>query len=196
MILLIDNYDSFVFNLARYLGELGARRMVLRNDALTVDEALALRPAAILLSPGPKAPDQAGICLDLVRAASGRVPLLGICLGHQAIVQALGGQVRRAARPRHGLASPCSHDGDGLFCGLPSPFDVGRYHSLVAEPAPGGPLRVKARAVDDGEVMAVAHDRHPTWGLQFHPESVLTRHGLALLGNFLRLSRAWQPEVP
>lgn len=196
MILLIDNYDSFVFNLARYLGELGARRRVVRNDALTVEEALAMQPTAILLSPGPKAPDQAGICLDLVRAASGRVPLLGICLGHQAIVQALGGQVRRAARPRHGLASPCNHGGDGLFFGLPSPFDVGRYHSLVAEPAPGGPLRVKARAADDGEVMAVAHDRHPTWGLQFHPESVLTRHGQALLGNFLRLSRAWQPDLP
>lgn len=187
MILVIDNYDSFVYNLARYLGELGAVRAVVRHDEVTVEDIAGMSPRGIVLGPGPCTPDEAGVCLEVVRTLGGRVPLLGVCLGHQAIVQAHGGGVRRAQKPRHGMASAVSHDGRGLFRGLPRPMHVGRYHSLVAVPPADGPLRVTARSLDDDAVMAVAHDSEPTWGVQFHPESVLTPDGRALLANFLAL---------
>jgi len=193
VILLIDNYDSFVYNLARYVGELGHERIVVRNDALDVEEALALRPDAVILSPGPCTPNEAGISLDLARAAAGRVPLLGVCLGHQAVAQAFGGVVRRAARPVHGHASPVRHDGSPLFEGLPNPFPAGRYHSLAVDLEPGGPLRATAHA-EDGEIMALAHHRWPLLGVQFHPESILTPHGHQLLANFLRLAERWWAE--
>ena len=184
MIVLLDNYDSFVWNLRRYLDDVGVATWVVRNDAVTVAEVAAVA-RGVVLSPGPKSPAEAGICVELVRALSGRVPLLGVCLGHQAVVQALGGTVHLARRPRHGMASLVQHDGTGLFAGLPSPLSVGRYHSRVATPAPGGPLRVTARSLDDDEVMAVAHAEHPTFGLQFHPESVLTPRGRALVDAFV-----------
>lgn len=184
MILVIDNYDSFVFNIARYLEELGAAVRVLRNDAVTVDEVAALAPQALVLSPGPCAPDQAGISLDLVRRFSGRLPLLGVCLGHQCIGQVFGGRVTRARRPLHGQASPIEHDGRGLFAGLPQPLAVGRYHSLVVEAEGAEALVVTARSAE-GEVMALRHREHPTFGVQFHPESILTEGGHALLRNFL-----------
>ena len=188
MILLIDNYDSFVHNLARYVGELGQHRKVVRNDALTVADALDLDPQAIILSPGPCTPGEAGISVDLVRAAAARhVPVLGVCLGHQCIAEAFGGRTVRAARPVHGKPSAIHHDGGGLFAGLPNPFDAGRYHSLIAEIDQRGPLRETARTAD-GVPMAVAHEALPVYGVQFHPESVLTRTGHDLIANFLRLA--------
>ena len=185
MILLIDNYDSFVHNLARYVGELGFERTVVRNDSVSVQEALALKPKAIILSPGPKAPADAGVCVGLVKASAGKIPLLGICLGHQCIAEAYGGRTVRAKTPRHGKASSIRHDGTGLFAGLPNPFPAARYHSLVSELPADGPLMETARAEDDGELMGLAHKSLPVYGLQFHPESVLTRQGHALLKNFL-----------
>lgn len=189
MILLIDNYDSFVHNLARYVGELGRARRVVRNDALTVEEALALRPRAIILSPGPCGPDGAGISVALVTAAAkAHLPLLGVCLGHQAIAVAFGGRVRRTA-PVHGKPSRILHDGTGLFAEVPSPFAAARYHSLVADLPEGGPLRITATS-EDGTLMALAHESLPLFGVQFHPESVLTEHGHLLLSNFLTLADA------
>ena len=190
MILLIDNFDSFVHNLARYIGELGHDRRTIRTDEITVDEALALGPEAIILSPGPCGPDKAGISVALVRAAAERrIPLLGVCLGHQAIAAAFGGHTPRAPKPVHGKPSRIFHGGSGIFEGLPSPFAAGRYHSLVAEPAPNGPLRPTAHT-EDGVLMALAHESLPIFGVQFHPESVLTEHGHALLANFLRIAKA------
>ena len=184
MILLIDNYDSFVHNLARYVGELGHERLVMRNDALTVEDALALAPRAIILSPGPRGPDEAGISIGLVRAAAeARIPLLGVCLGHQAVAAAFGGTIRRE-RPVHGKPALIRHDGKGLFAGIPNPFTAARYHSLVADPAGEGPLRATAWSTD-GVLMALAHESLPIFGVQFHPESVLTEHGHLLLSNFL-----------
>ena len=192
MILLIDNYDSFVHNLARYVGELGAPRRVIRNDALTAAEALALKPRGIILSPGPGGPAQAGISLALAKAAGAAgVPLLGVCLGHQCVAQAYGGVVRRG-RPAHAEASRISHDASSLFKDIPSPFTAGRYHSLTADLAPGGVLRATARA-EDGTLMALEHRKLPVFGVQFHPESVLTEHGHRLLANFLRRTEA-RPE--
>ncbi|MDE1173122.1 MAG: aminodeoxychorismate/anthranilate synthase component II [Parvibaculaceae bacterium] len=196
MILIIDNYDSFVWNLARYVGELGHERMVVRNDAISVEGALALAPDAIILSPGPCGPAEAGISVALVHAAArARLPLLGVCLGHQAIAAAFGGTVRRAARPRHGKPSPIHHDGHPLFDGMANPFEAGRYHSLVAGLDPEGPLRTIAQADDDGELMALAHETLPIIGVQFHPESVLTTDGHRLLGNFLKLGSRAMPEA-
>lgn len=196
MILIIDNYDSFVWNLARYVGELGHAREVVRNDALSVDEALARKPRAIILSPGPCGPEKAGICVPLVRAAAhARVPLLGVCLGHQAIAAAFGGVVRRAVLPRHGKPSPVRHDGHPLFAGLANPFIAGRYHSLVVDLPAGGPLLPIAHAQDDAELMAMAHETLPIIGVQFHPESVLTAGGHQLLQNFLSLVASAIPEV-
>ena len=185
MLLLIDNYDSFVYNLVHYLGELGAECVVRRNDALTVDEALALMPDGIVLSPGPCDPDRAGICLDLIREAAGTVPILGVCLGHQAVGQAFGGRIVRASVPMHGKPSAIHHDGSGLFAGLPSPFRAIRYHSLVIE-GQGMPadLAVTART-DAGVVMGVQHRKHAVFGVQFHPESIESEHGHRLLANFL-----------
>ena len=187
MLLVIDNYDSFTYNLVQYLGELGAEIVVHRNDAITVEEITALAPSAMVLSPGPCAPAQAGITVEAIRALSDRIPTLGVCLGHQAIGEAYGGRVVRAARAVHGKTSRIAHDGSELFAGLPSPLEVGRYHSLVVERAslPAG-LQVAATAVDDPtEIHALRHETHPVWGVQFHPESVLTQNGKQLLRNFL-----------
>ncbi|HVE86531.1 MAG TPA: aminodeoxychorismate/anthranilate synthase component II [Myxococcales bacterium] len=185
-VLVVDNYDSFTFNLVQYLGELGARVEVFRNDAIDVAGIRRRRPGGVLLSPGPCTPDQAGVTLEVVRALAGEVPLLGVCLGHQAIGQAFGGKVVRNARIVHGKASAVRHRGDGLFRGLPSPFAAGRYHSLVVErrTLPRA-LRVTAWT-DAGEVMGLRHRELDVEGVQFHPESILTERGRELLGNWLR----------
>ncbi len=193
MILVIDNYDSFTYNLVQYLGELGADPVVRRNDAVTVDEVGALRPRAVVLSPGPCTPDEAGVTVPVVRRWGADLPLLGVCLGHQAIGQAYGGRVVRAGRVMHGKTSALTHDGTGLFAGLPAPLTVMRYHSLVVAPdsLPAG-LEVTARAIDDpAEIHAVRHRTHPVWGVQFHPESVLTEGGRAMLANFLTMADAF-----
>ena len=190
MILVIDNYDSFTFNLVQYLGELGAELVVKRNDELGVDEIGPLRPTAIVISPGPCAPAQAGISVDAVRRWGPTIPTLGVCLGHQAIGEAYGGRIVRAGRVMHGKTSQVEHDGSGLFNGIPSPMQVMRYHSLVIEPASmPASLQVTARAQDDAqEVHAVKHREHPVWGVQFHPESIMTPDGQRLLKNFLELA--------
>jgi len=188
MILLIDNYDSFAYNLVHYLGELGGECLVKRNDALTVAQAMALKPDGIVLSPGPCDPDRAGICLGLIRAAAGKLPILGVCLGHQAIGQAFGGRIVRANAPMHGKPSAIHHDGSGLFRGIPSPFRAIRYHSLTIDPASmPADLAVTART-EDGVIMGVAHRKFPIFGVQFHPESIESEHGHRLLGNFLALT--------
>jgi anthranilate synthase component 2 len=185
MLLLLDNYDSFTYNLYHYLGELGAEVVVVRNDALSVEAALALRPDGIVISPGPCDPDRAGISLDLVRAAAGLCPVLGVCLGHQAVAQAFGGRIVRAPSIMHGKLSPIEHDGAGLFEGLPSPFMATRYHSLIAAPdSLPDCLQVTARTAD-GVIMGLAHRELPVYGVQFHPESIATEHGHRLLQNFL-----------
>lgn len=188
MILILDNYDSFVFNIVRYCEELGADTRILRNDGLSVDEIADLRPDGIVISPGPCGPDDAGVSLPVIHALSGRVPILGVCLGHQCIGQAFGGKVTRAERPMHGLASKIDHDGTNVFAGLPNPFNAGRYHSLIVElPKNDHVLRVTARS-EEGEIMGFAHRSHPTFGVQFHPESVLTEHGHTLVDNFLKIA--------
>ena len=187
MFLLIDNYDSFTYNLWHFLGELGAEVIVRRNDALSVDEALALQPQGIIISPGPSDPDHAGICLDLVRRAGG-IPILGVCLGHQAIGQAMGGRIVRAPAPMHGKVSAIRHDGSGVFAGLPNPFKATRYHSLtVAREGLPSALRVTAET-DEGVVMGLAHRERPLHGVQFHPESIASVGGHSLLRNFLTLT--------
>jgi anthranilate synthase/aminodeoxychorismate synthase-like glutamine amidotransferase len=188
MLLVIDNYDSFTYNLVQYLGELGAEVEVRRNDAVTVDEVGKLAPAGIVLSPGPCAPAQAGVTGDVIRAWGSRIPTLGVCLGHQAIGEAYGGRVVRAARAVHGKASRVTHDGSDLFAGVPNPLEVGRYHSLIVERETLPPeLQVSATAEDDpAEIHALRHREHPVWGVQFHPESVLTPHGKRILKNFLQ----------
>jgi anthranilate synthase component II len=192
MIFVLDNYDSFTYNLVQYLGELGEAPVVYRNDALTVDDVGALRPEAIVLSPGPCAPVDAGITVPLIRRWGAEIPILGVCLGHQAIGEAYGGKVVRAGRVMHGKTSLLTHDGTELFDGLPSPMQVMRYHSLVVEPASlPSTLEVTARATDSiDEIHALRHREHPVWGVQFHPESVLTPDGKRLLQNFLNLARA------
>jgi anthranilate synthase/aminodeoxychorismate synthase-like glutamine amidotransferase len=185
-LLMIDNYDSFTYNLVQYLGELGADVEVFRNDAAGVDELLDRRPAGVVISPGPGEPTDAGISVALVTACAQRgVPLLGVCLGHQAIGVAFGGRIVRARSIMHGKVSSIEHDGRGIFRGIESPFEATRYHSLVIDPASCPPvLEVSARTAD-GEIMAVRHRRHPIEGVQFHPESILTRVGKRLLGHFL-----------
>ncbi len=188
MITLIDNYDSFTYNLVHYLGELGAVCRVYRNDTVTVSRVIKENPAAIVISPGPCDPDQAGICLDLVTAAAGKIPLLGVCLGHQCIAQAFGGRIVRAPRLMHGKLSPITHAGTDLFQGLPSPLTVTRYHSLMAERETLPPeLRVTAES-DDGVIMALAHREMPVYGVQFHPESIASEKGHELLANFLKIA--------
>lgn len=195
MLLVLDNYDSFTYNLVQYLGEMGTEPVVYRNDQITVEGALALKPAALVLSPGPRTPAEAGILVPLVTAAAGRVPVLGVCLGHQAIAQAFGGTVVRAERLMHGKTCPVAHDRDELFDGIPSPFTGMRYHSLVADPGTlPADLVPTAWAGDQprgtAEIMAMKHRRHPVYGVQFHPESIGTEHGKRLLENFLRVVRA------
>jgi anthranilate synthase component II len=192
MILVIDNYDSFTYNLVQYLGELGERPVVHRNDALDVEAIGALRPRAIVISPGPKTPAEAGISIPVIRRWGAEIPILGVCLGHQAIGEAYGGRVVRARRVMHGKRSGILHDGSRLFEGLPSPLDVMRYHSLVVEAASlPGDLIVLARGADDQtEVHAVRHRQHPVWGVQFHPESILTTGGKGILANFLKIAGA------
>jgi anthranilate synthase component 2 len=195
MILLIDNYDSFTYNLFHLVGSLGARLAVRRNDAITVDQALATAPQGIILSPGPCDPDRAGICLPLVRAAAGRVPLLGVCLGHQAIGQAFGGRIVRAPKPMHGKMSRISHGGEGLFRGLPSPFTATRYHSLIVERSSlPAELAITAES-EDGLIMGLAHRQHPVFGVQFHPESIASEQGAALLANFLSVAESFRPQL-
>lgn len=188
MVLLIDNYDSFVHNLARYVRELGAQTAVHRNDAISVAEIAALSPSHVIVSPGPCTPREAGISNAVITELGPTIPILGVCLGHQCVAAALGGRVVRAARPRHGKTSPVRHTGEGLFAGLPSPFSATRYHSLVVErESLPESLEIVATTPDD-EIMALRHRSWPLWGVQFHPESVLTEHGHDLLRNFLSLS--------
>ena len=190
MILVIDNYDSFTYNLVQYLGELGETLEVHRNDALALDDVGAMAPDAIVVSPGPCTPVEAGISVDVIRTFGPTVPILGVCLGHQAIGEAFGGTVVRASRVMHGKLSRIAHDGTGLFEGVPSPFGVMRYHSLVVDRASlPEELEVTAVATDDErEIHALRHRHHPVWGVQFHPESILTEHGKLLLSNFLSLA--------
>jgi anthranilate synthase/aminodeoxychorismate synthase-like glutamine amidotransferase len=198
MLFVLDNYDSFTYNLVQYLGELGEEPVVYRNDALSVADVLALKPTAAVLSPGPKTPAQAGILVPLVRALAGKVPVLGVCLGHQAIGEAFGGKIVRAPRLMHGKTCPIVHSDDELFDGIPSPFIAMRYHSLVVDPASlPADLVVTAMSADRGggtgdasEIMAMKHRDHPTYGVQFHPESIGTEHGKQLLENFLRVVRS------
>lgn len=188
MILLIDNYDSFVHNLARYFERLGQETLVVRNDAVDVATVRALRPAAIVLSPGPCTPREAGASLNLVREFLTEIPILGVCLGHQVIAEALGGKIVRASEPVHGRTSEIRHDGSGLFTHLRSPLTVCRYHSLVVEPTTL-PAKLRATAwTDDGTMMALEHADYPVYGVQFHPESILTEHGYDILAKFLQLS--------
>jgi anthranilate synthase component 2 len=188
MFLLIDNYDSFTYNLWHYLGELGAEVVVKRNDLISVDEALAMRPQGIVISPGPSDPDHAGICLELVRRADA-VPLLGVCLGHQAIGQAFGGKVVRAPQPMHGKVSEIRHHGSGVFAGIPNPLSATRYHSLIVDRA-SLPDALAITAEADGLIMGLAHRERPVHGVQFHPESIASVGGHDLLRNFLRLAGA------
>ena len=190
MILVIDNYDSFTYNLVQYLGELGEHPVVYRNDAIDVEAIGALRPRAIVISPGPKTPAEAGLSIPIIRRWGPEIPILGVCLGHQAIGEAYGGRVVRARRVMHGKRSAITHDGTGLFRGLPSPLDVMRYHSLVVEASTlPQVLTVLARGAEDtDEIHAVRHREHPVWGVQFHPESILTTGGKSILANFLALA--------
>lgn len=198
MLLVLDNYDSFTYNLVQFVGELGADPVVYRNDALTVDQALALAPEAIIISPGPGQPAQAGISIPLIRASGSRVPLLGVCLGHQAIGEAYGGRVVRAGRLMHGKTTQVSHLGEGLFEGVANPLTVMRYHSLVVSPEDfPADLEMTAWSIDrprGQEIMALRHRRHPVYGVQFHPESVATESGKTLLQNFLRMAAAFRAE--
>ena len=189
MLLMIDNYDSFTYNLVQYLGELGEDVKVVRNDEMTVDEVERLAPARIVLSPGPCTPNEAGISLALVHRFAGRVPILGVCLGHQAIGQAFGGKVVHAKALMHGKVSQVHHSGAGVFRGLPTPFQATRYHSLAIERASCPPELDVTAWTEDGEIMGLKHRDHDTWGVQFHPESVLTRPGMRLIENFLTLCR-------
>jgi anthranilate synthase component 2 len=194
MITLIDNYDSFTYNLVHYLGDLGVACRVYRNDTISVEDVLAQEPSAIVLSPGPCTPNEAGICLELIEKNDGRVPLLGVCLGLQAIGQAYGGKVIRAPRLMHGKVSTIYNSGEGIFQGLPSEFSATRYHSLIVEEKTMPRcLRITA-STSDGLVMAVQHQSQPVFGVQFHPESIASDYGHALLANFLRMARInWQP---
>ncbi len=187
MLLVIDNYDSFTFNLVQYFGQLGVEQRVFRNDEITVEQALALNPERVMISPGPCSPTEAGVSCDIIRAFAGKKPLLGVCLGHQAIGQVYGGKVVRAPNLMHGKTSPIFHDGEDLFRGMPSPFAATRYHSLVVD-RPSLPECLKVTAwTEDGLIMGLKHRTLPVWGVQFHPESFVTERGLDILANFLRL---------
>lgn len=194
MILVVDNFDSFVYNLVHYLAELGADTRVVRNNALTAEEAIALQPEAILLSPGPCTPNEAGICLDLLAAAPDDLPILGVCLGHQSIGQAFGGDVIRAKALMHGKTSEIHHEGKGVFAGLENPFTATRYHSLSVKRETLPDVLEVTAWTDDGEIMGVQHKTRPIHGVQFHPESILTDGGHKLLGNFLDLAGVKRTE--
>ena len=185
MILVIDNYDSFTYNLVQYLGEMGAELDVRRNDAVSLDEIEQMAPEKILLSPGPGTPNDAGITLDVIRTFGPRIPIFGVCLGQQAIGQALGGRVVRAEHLMHGKTSPITHNGEGVFAGLPSPLEATRYHSLIVERASLPDVLAVTAQTEDGEIMGLKHKTWPLEGVQFHPESVLTLHGKQMLRNFL-----------
>jgi anthranilate synthase/aminodeoxychorismate synthase-like glutamine amidotransferase len=187
MILLIDNYDSFTFNLVHFLGDVGAECDVRRNDALTAEQAMALEPEAIVLS--PCTPNEAGICLDLIAAAAGRIPVLGVCLGHQAIGQVFGGDVVRAPVPVHGKVSPVHHQASDIFAGLPSPFTATRYHSLIVDRATLPESLIPTAFTEDGLIMGLRHRTLPIFGVQFHPESIASQHGHDILKNFLDIAR-------
>jgi anthranilate synthase component 2 len=190
MLLLIDNYDSFTWNLVHYFGELGADALVRRNDEIGVSDVLSMNPEAIMLSPGPCDPDKAGICLDLVRSCGSRIPILGVCLGHQAIAQAYGAKIVRAPSPMHGKLSRIRHTGVGVFRDIPDAFEATRYHSLTIDPKSVPPSLTVTATTDDGVIMGIAHNTHPVHGVQFHPESIASQNGHALLRNFLALARA------
>lgn len=189
MILFIDNYDSFTFNLVSMMGALEPDLRVVRNDEVTLDDVRALSPDGLVISPGPGSPADSGMCPVLVKGLAERIPILGVCLGHQVIVETFGGRVVRAAKPMHGKISPVVHDGTGLLDGLPSPFAAGRYHSLVAEPASLPPELIVQGTTEEGEIMAVRHRTLPCHGVQFHPESILTPEGARVLKNFIQLCR-------
>jgi anthranilate synthase/aminodeoxychorismate synthase-like glutamine amidotransferase len=189
MILLIDNYDSFTFNLVHFLGDVGGRCEVRRNDSLTVQQALAMAPEAIVLSPGPCTPNEAGICLELITAAAGRFPILGVCLGHQAIGQAFGGEVVRAPTPMHGKISAIQHDGTDIFGDIPTPFEATRYHSLAVRRETLPAVLLETARTADGLVMGLRHRSLPVFGVQFHPESIASQHGHRILANFLAIAR-------
>lgn len=193
MILVIDNYDSFTWNLVQILGAAGSEPMVRRNDEVSVDQVRELGPSAIVVSPGPCTPAEAGVSVEVIRELGPSTPLLGVCLGHQAIGQAFGARITRADRMMHGKLSPVSHGGGGLFDGVPSPFTVARYHSLVIDPdSMPAELEVVARTAETGfehEIQAVRHREHPIWGVQFHPESIASEHGETLIHNFLEMAR-------
>ena len=189
MILLIDNYDSFTFNLVHFIGDVGGTCEVVRNDKLTVEDALARNPEAIVLSPGPCTPNEAGICLDLIAAAAGKIPLMGVCLGHQSIGQAFGGEVVRAPAPMHGKLSAITHDGTGILEGVPSPFSATRYHSLIVARETLPEVLIPTAWTADGIIMAMHHRDFPIHGVQFHPESIASEHGHRILANFLAIAR-------
>ncbi|MCC6917392.1 aminodeoxychorismate/anthranilate synthase component II [Nitrosomonas sp.] len=186
MLLMIDNYDSFTYNLVQYLGELGEEVMVVRNDEITLEAVQQLNPAGVVISPGPCTPDEAGISIELISRFGGKVPILGVCLGHQSIGQAFGGRIVRAGKVMHGKTSPVFHDGKGVFQGMPNPFTATRYHSLVIERSSIPDCLEISAWTEDGEIMGVRHRTLPVEGVQFHPESVLSEHGHQLLGNFLQ----------
>lgn len=196
MILIIDNYDSFVYTLARYVQKLGGEAIVKRNDEISIDEIIALAPQAIILSPGPCAPDQAGICIELVRQLGSSTPILGVCLGHQAIGEAYGGSTIRAQKPVHGKSGIINHDGSGLFNNLPPEFEAGRYHSLVTDLTNCDQLKVTATSKGADEIMAIQHVEHPVFGVQFHPESILTENGLEIISNFLNFANYKGDKTP
>ncbi len=194
MIVLVDNYDSFTFNLVHYLGGLGADVAVHRNDKISVKQVLAMEPEAIVLSPGPCTPNEAGICLDLIKKASGKVPIMGVCLGHQAIGQAFGGNVVRAPSPVHGKLSDVRHQNGGVFRGINGPFKATRYHSLVVERSTFPEDLMVTAETDDRLVMGLSHKSLPVHGVQFHPESIASEHGKTILKNFLDLAAAWNMQ--
>ena len=187
MLLIIDNYDSFTYNLVQYFGELGAEMRIFRNDVITVDEIKALHPERICISPGPCTPNQAGISCELIRVLGATIPILGVCLGHQAIGQVYGGDVVRADRLMHGKTSPIHHSATGIFAGMPSPFEATRYHSLIVKPETLPDCLELTAWTEEREIMGLRHKQYPVYGLQFHPESILTQDGKRLLENFLRL---------
>lgn len=189
MLLMIDNYDSFTYNIVHYLVQLGEEVKVVRNDEITVSDVATMQPDRIVISPGPCTPDEAGISVDVIREYAGKIPLLGICLGHQSIAAAFGGRVVRSRELMHGKSSPIHHDGKALFAGLPNPFDAIRYHSLVAERESLPECLMINAWVDNGDIMGISHKELPVWGVQFHPESILSQCGMELLQNFLTVSR-------